>query len=98
MRDWPPPSNVRELWSILGLVSNNQRSTETLPPSPARCIDRRSEVSTALLPFPDSQQPFILDSNASNVLCHMPRAAGCHPWVSPLQFLLRTYHASLTWL
>ncbi|CAI5671513.1 unnamed protein product [Oreochromis niloticus] len=86
--DWPPPSNVAELRSSLGLASYYRRFVKDFATvaSPLHQLTNKGQrfgwtedcaaafeqlktalVSARVLAYPDPSQPFLLDTDASNV-------------------------------
>ncbi|CAI5640726.1 unnamed protein product [Oreochromis niloticus] len=86
--DWPPPSNVAELRSFLGLASYYRRFVKDFATvaSPLHQLTNKGQrfgwtedcaaafeqlktalVSAPVLAYPDPSQPFLLDTDASNV-------------------------------
>lgn len=155
--DWPPPSNVAELRSFLGLASYYRRFVKDFATvaSPLHQLTNKGQrfgwtedcaaafeqlktalVSAPVLAYPDPSQPFLLDTDASNVgvgavlsqrgeaeervvayySCSLSRAERNYcvtrrellavvlavrhfrPYLLGTKFLLRTDHASLTWM
>ncbi|KAJ8363722.1 hypothetical protein SKAU_G00125530 [Synaphobranchus kaupii] len=59
---------------------------------------RAALTEAPVLAYPDAQRPFIVDTDASNTGAVVRALHHFRPYLQGSHFLLRTYHASLTWL
>ncbi|KAJ8406839.1 hypothetical protein AAFF_G00297550 [Aldrovandia affinis] len=127
--DWPPPTNVRNLRSFLGLASYYRRYVQDFatiarplhrltnrgqpyiwddPCAQAFTFLQTTLITAPVLAYPDANRPFILDTDASNAewnycVTHWELLAVIalrhfRPYLHGVRFLVRTNHASLTWL